>query len=661
MGTTINLANIALGFDVSKIQKGVDLSAAEIRKLSTSFQNSISGIDRYNAAMEIVDKARKAGALTTQRVVEIEASLAAKYGLETEAMRAAAKATEDLARAKAREVEIARQQAADLATGVRLRNQVATAEEKNAAAAREYAAALRKGIIDLQTYNRLLEQMQKPQKPQSNNMLGDVKSTLAQYAGMAAAFRGVQASMSLAATAESNKIALEVLTGSVQKASFLFDGFIALDRSSPLSRQDFSRAAQTLVGYGVAAESTMPALRALSEVSIGNAERFQSLALAFGQVQANGRLMGQEVLQMVNAGFNPLQEISRTTGTSMAELKKQMEAGAISSDMVADAFKSATSEGGRFFDMNERLKNSAAGQYAKMKSDVELLATEIGTNLLPAAKALMEVLSAGSNSKGQGGLLPGIATGFSSFIEATLATAQDAFTNLDENSYGTKLEEFLTRIGRENGEAYMESIRHVLTPAEQAIREKNMAARADTERKEMQRIAAKEKAELDALTFYQKEQQALQRQLDILQLGSAEVEFQENLKKGLSEQQAQELRDLQEKLETEKKVTEDLEKRQKQDAETKRRVGDAQKDLDNLKSDVNKKQDDNPNNIAAAVAPALRAGSVEAYRFLMNQRNEAAEIAREQADIAQQQLLIMEQTLNATQTMQVIGVAGRTA
>ena len=606
MGTTINLANIALGFDASKIQRGVDLSAAEIRKLNTAFQSSISGVDRYNQEMQVLDKARKTGALTAQRVVEIEATLAAKYQIGVQEAKAAARASEELARARAKQNEVS-----DVT-----------------------------------------------KKKDGSGAVGELKSTLAQYAGLAVAFRGVQASMSLAATAESNRISLEVLTGSVQKASFLFDGFIALDRSSPLSRQDFSRAAQTLVGYGLAAESTMPALRALSEVSVGNADRFQSLALAFGQVQANGRLMGQEVLQMVNAGFNPLQEISRTTGTSMLELKKQMEAGAISSDMVSDAFKSATSEGGRFFEMNERLKNSAAGQYAKMKSDVELLATEIGTNLLPAAKALMEVLSVGANNKGQGGLLPGIATGFSSFVEATLATAQDAFTNLDENSYGTKLEEFLTRIGRENGEAYMESIRHVLTPAEQAIREKNMAAKADTERKELQRIANEEKAKQSALDLYTKEQKELQRQLDILQLGTAEVEYQENLKKGLSEQQASELRDLKEKLDLEKSVTEDLEKRKKMDSQTKERIQKAEKDFDKLKSEL---KNDNPNNIAAAVAPALRAGSVEAYRFLMNQRNEAAEIAQEQADIAREQLVVQQQQLEAFQNSQMIGIAGRSA
>ena len=562
MGTTINLANIALGFDVSKIQKGVDLSAAEIRKLSTSFQNSISGIDRYNAAMEIVDKARKAGALTAQRVVEIEASLAAKYQIGVQEAKAAAKAAEDLAKARSKQVESTKQ----------------------------------------------------VEKSQSNNVLSDMKSTLAQYAGMAAAFRGLQTSLSLAATAESNKISLEVLTGSLQKANYLFEGFIQLDRSSPLSRQDFSRASQTLIGYGLAAEGTMPMLRALSEVSIGNAERFQSLALAFGQVTANGRLMGQEVLQMVNAGFNPLQEISRTTGTSMLDLKKQMEAGAISAEMVENAFKSATSEGGRFHDMNVRLRDSAAGQFAKMKSDVELLATEIGTNLLPAAKALMDVMNAGADSKGKGGLLPELASNFAAGIEGMMAIASDAFTNLDENSVGTKFDTFLEKIGKQNAEREMEKLRHVLTAEEAAIRERNMAKKHDDERRELQRIAAEQK-EAEALL-------------------------------------------LAENVQKEKDITEE---RQKQARLANERVREAQKDFDKLKSDVNKKQDDNPNNIAAAVAPALRAGSVEAYRFLMNQRNEAAEIAREQADIAQQQLSIMEQTLNATQTMQVIGVAGRTA
>jgi hypothetical protein len=94
------------------------------------------------------------------------------------------------------------------------------------------------------------------------------------------------------------------------------------------------------------------------------------------------------------------------------------------------------------------------------------------------------------------------------------------------------------------------------------------------------------------------------------------------------------------------------------DPQTKDRIRNSEKDFEKLKSDL---KNDNPNNIAAAVAPALRAGSAEAYRFLMNQRNEAAEIAKEQADIAREQLGVQQQQLEAFQNSQMIGIAGRSA
>ena len=83
----------------------------------------------------------------------------------------------------------------------------------------------------------------------------------------------------------------------------------------------------------------MPTLKQIGDISMGNAERFNSLALAFAQMSATGRLMGQELLQMVNAGFNPLKTMSETTGKSMETLKDEMSKGAISADMVAKALR----------------------------------------------------------------------------------------------------------------------------------------------------------------------------------------------------------------------------------------------------------------------------------------------------------------------------------
>lgn len=357
--------------------------------------------------------------------------------------------------------------------------------------------ALNKGAISQSTYNRILEKksdLLKGATTSLQSMSREMSGVILQYAGMSAAFVGAKNSLSLAATAETNKVALEVLTGSAEKAKMLFDGFIELDRSSPLSRQDFSKASQTLVGYGFAASSTLPVLKQLSEISVGNADRFQSLSLAFGQVTATGRLMGQEVLQMVNAGFNPLQEISRTTGRSMVDLKRDMEAGAISSGMVEDALRSATSEGGRFYEMNVKLAGTAAGQYAKMQSDVQLLATEIGTNLMPAAKAFLDLLKAGSDGHGGGGFLSTIATAFSTGAEGLFALGSDAITNLDGNSYGTKFSDLRERLDYAKMESQIKKeYVHVNTKEENARIQKNIAERENEKRATQEKQLAAEK------------------------------------------------------------------------------------------------------------------------------------------------------------------------
>jgi tape measure domain-containing protein len=102
------------------------------------------------------------------------------------------------------------------------------------------------------------------------------------------------------------------------------------------------------------------------------------LSIAFGQVAAAGRLTGQETLQFVNAGFSPLAEISRTTGRSMADLRKAMEAGQISVKMVANSFKTATEQGGRFFGMADKMSETTTGKVNKLANEFLKLKEAIG-------------------------------------------------------------------------------------------------------------------------------------------------------------------------------------------------------------------------------------------------------------------------------------------
>ena len=663
MAGSINLANVALGWDSSQITKGVDLSAGEIRKLGSVVRASEGDIDKYASAMRLLDVAQQKGAVTSDRLAAAQEHLAKKYGVETYAMIEARQASERLAKAQADEIARQKQLDAELAIGINLRKQVATSEERMSASIKQYDAYLKQGIIDLQTYNRLLDQMKNKQvaTPAGGGIAGDLKSTLAQYAGMAAAFAGVKKSLSLAATAESNKISLEVLTGSVAKASMLYEGFIELDRSSPLSRSDFSRASQTLIGYGYAAEGTLPKLRQLSEISIGNADKFQSLSLAFGQVTAAGRLMGQEVLQMVNAGFNPLQEISRTTGRSMIELKAAMEAGSISAGMVEDALASATSEGGRFYDMNERLKNSAAGQWAKMQSDVEMLATEIGTKLLPVAKSLMDLLSSGSNRDGSGGLFANTAEAFGTGLEGTLLAAQYGASSMDSKARGQaalKLGQFADRVTTEELTKQLTlEYKHVNTKEEKERIAANMAKKMADERKELEAIAAKEKAALeekkqlekDADDAAKKSAKDKQKEIDDLSkkfedAHNKRVKDAEALAKAtmdpLKEYEAELARI--EELRAQGAIGEDLAKQGRDKAGVK------------LIGQANAADKSNPLGISQTIAPALKAGSVEAYKFMLNQKDKLYEAAQEQARNQIDQLDVAKQTLTAIQNQPLL-------
>lgn len=208
-------------------------------------------------------------------------------------------------------------------------------------------------------------------------------------AGMAALGLGV---ISVAANAELASVSMEVMLGSAAKASAMISAINAMAVESPFGSKEFTQAAQVLLNFGVTAESVLPTISMLGDVAAGDSEKLSRLTMAFGQMSSAGRLMGQDLLQMINAGFNPLQEISKRTGESMMELRKRMEAGGITSQEVAAAFQSATSAGGRFSGMTARISKSTIGTWAAIKDETMLLAKGIGDVLLPTVNIVLNVV-----------------------------------------------------------------------------------------------------------------------------------------------------------------------------------------------------------------------------------------------------------------------------
>lgn len=176
---------------------------------------------------------------------------------------------------------------------------------------------------------------------------------------------------------QSMETAIETLVGK-DMANKLIPQIKELAKISPLTMSDMVGAEKMMLGFNIQAEDTIRYLQALSDISMGDSVKFNSLTLAFSQMSAAGKLMGQDLNQMINAGFNPLQVISEETGKSIATLKDEMSKGALSAEMVQQAFIDATSAGGKFYQMSENASKTINGQISMMQDALDAVFNEIG-------------------------------------------------------------------------------------------------------------------------------------------------------------------------------------------------------------------------------------------------------------------------------------------
>lgn len=178
---------------------------------------------------------------------------------------------------------------------------------------------------------------------------------------------------------ESLEISFETLLGNKQKANDLFSEIKTYAVNTPMQMNDLAKGAQMLLSFNVEAERVMPILKQIGDISMGDAQKFNSLTLAFSQMSSTGKLMGQDLLQMINAGFNPLSVMSEKTGKSIGQLKKDMEGGLITSQMVADAFAAATAEGGKFYGMLDKQSKGINGSMSNLEGAITDMFNELGT------------------------------------------------------------------------------------------------------------------------------------------------------------------------------------------------------------------------------------------------------------------------------------------
>nr|DAK52527.1 MAG TPA: tail tape measure protein [Caudoviricetes sp.] len=231
--------------------------------------------------------------------------------------------------------------------------------------------------------------------------------------------------ISVRAEFESMETSLKVLLGgNEERLNNIMGQIKEYALASPLNTKDMVGAVQMMTSFGIEAEKSIDYLKAIGDISMGDAGKFNSLALSFSQMSSAGKLMGQDLMQMVNAGFNPLEEISRKTGKSIGELKNEMAKGAITSKMVQDAFISATSAGGKFFGMSSEGAKTLNGQISMLQESFDNMFNEIGSKgegvVMSAVKAATYLVE---NYEQVGRVIVGLATAFGIYRTAVaLAT-----------------------------------------------------------------------------------------------------------------------------------------------------------------------------------------------------------------------------------------------
>ena len=262
------------------------------------------------------------------------------------------------------------------------------------------------------------EDFQKSTTSLSSRLAGGLKKGLSVAATAigavsAALGAGIAAGVKYNATIEQYQTSFEVMTGSAEKAVEVVDRLKKLGAETPFELPDLAETTQLLMNYGFTADEAIERMQMLGDISQGSADKMQRVATAYGQMSSAGKVQLEDVKQMIEAGFNPLQEISESTGESMQSLYERISDGTLAVDEITASMQRATSEGGKYFQSMEKQSQTINGLISTLKDNAQQLLGEViqplsegfRTEVLPAAINAIDELTTAFQERGSQGLI----------------------------------------------------------------------------------------------------------------------------------------------------------------------------------------------------------------------------------------------------------------
>lgn len=213
-------------------------------------------------------------------------------------------------------------------------------------------------------------------------------STIAKLTGLTFGAAGVKQFVSslikVTGEFEVQKMALTSMLQSASKADEIFNSLRQRALESPYTFQDLTKYAKQLTAFNIGADQLVETERRLADVAAGLGVDLGRIVLAYGQVKAAGVLKGTELRQFTEAGVPLLQslaeQIQKTEGHAigLAEVFQRITKKEIPFEMVEEAFRQMTSEGGKFYRMQEVLVETLQGKIGKLRDVWQQALYDIG-------------------------------------------------------------------------------------------------------------------------------------------------------------------------------------------------------------------------------------------------------------------------------------------
>lgn len=193
---------------------------------------------------------------------------------------------------------------------------------------------------------------------------------------------------------EQYQTSFEVMLGDTEKAKALITDIQNFAAKTPLTKSDSVSIGSLLMNYGVEADEVIDKMTKLGDLAGGNAEKMNRIALAYGQMLAKGKVTGEELRQLTEAGVPMQNALAESIGVTGEEFSKMVSAGKVGIDDLDKAIEALTTGNGKFAGMMEKQSETMQGMLSTLQDNVSEFFRQMGEGAFGEVKEVLAELMA---------------------------------------------------------------------------------------------------------------------------------------------------------------------------------------------------------------------------------------------------------------------------